>query len=211
MICISIGKSEMIREINTLKPSLVEIRYDLMRQVPDEINEQLNDSILQVATCRPGIYTEQQRIAVLKRAIELGAVYVDIEVESKAETIREIAAYAREKQTHVIISYHNFDSTPTLEELKSILTSCYSAGGDVAKIACKVNSKNDSARLLSLYAEPGRKIVIGMGDAGKITRLAALELGAEFTFAAVSEAAATAPGQQTYSELLNMKKLLNSR
>lgn len=211
MICISIGNINLIREVNSLQPSLVEIRYDLMRREPEEVAELLGGSILQLATCRIGHYRDPQRLDILKRAIARGAVYVDVEVESSLEFIGEISRVAKERRTHLIVSYHNFNETPQREELLRILGTCYESGADIAKISCTVNTRSDVARLLSLYDEPGRKIVIGMGDSGKITRLAALELGAEFTFASLSEESSTAPGQLTFQELTDLQKKLHNR
>ncbi len=211
MICISIGKMNLIGEVNALQPSLVEIRYDLIRKQPDQVSDKLSQSILQVATCRPGHYSDQQRMEILKRAIDIGAVYVDVEIESSHDFIREISSYAKLKRTHLIISYHNLTETPSREKLQKVLKSCYSAGADVAKIACNVNCKRENARLLSLYDVTGRKIVLGMGDKGKITRLAALDLGAEFSFAAISHEDKTAPGQFSYNELLMLQKKIHDR
>jgi 3-dehydroquinate dehydratase-1 len=211
MICISIGKIGMIERVNMVKPSLVEVRYDLVRKSPEQVTVELNDTILQVATCRPGIISDVERSEILKKAIDLGAVYVDIELEAAPQFLEEIIKYAKSRRTHVIVSYHNYDGTPATDELKQILQDCYAVGGDVAKIACQANSNEDSARLLSLYAEKGRKIVIGMGDRGRITRLAANQLGAEFTFAALYEGATTAPGQLSYGEMKSIEKTLNSK
>jgi 3-dehydroquinate dehydratase type I len=210
MICISIGRINLIGEVNSLQPSLVEIRYDLLRKDPELVAEMLSESVIQVATCRPGHYSDTQRMDILKRAIDAGAVYVDVEIESTKKFLEEISSFAKKRHTHLIISYHNFKITPCRNELQKILVSCYDAGADVAKIACTVNSKNDAARLLSLYEEEGRKIVLGMGETGKITRLAALELGAEFSFAALSEESVTAPGQLTFSELTSLEKKLHN-
>jgi 3-dehydroquinate dehydratase/shikimate dehydrogenase len=211
MICISIGHINLLGEVNALHPSVVEIRYDLMRKDPELVAEMLSESIIQVATCRPGHYSDQQRMDILKRAIEAGAVYIDVEIESTKRFLNEISSFAKKRHTHLIVSYHNFKETPSRKELQKILVSCYDAGANVAKIACSVNSKNDAARLLSLYEEEGRKIVLGMGEIGKITRLAALELGAEFSFAALSEESVTAPGQLTFRELSSLEKKLHNR
>ncbi|MDF1570065.1 MAG: type I 3-dehydroquinate dehydratase [Bacteroidales bacterium] len=201
----------MIQQVNMLQPSLVEVRYDLLRKSPELVSKELNDTILQVAACRPGMIPDSERSTILKAAIDLGAVYVDVELDAAPGFVEDIIRYAKSRRTNVIVSYHNYDDTPPPDEMKDILHQCYSVGGDVAKIACQANSSRDSARLLSLYAEEGRKIVIGMGDRGRITRLAAMQLGAEFTFAAVSEAEATAPGQLSYGEMNSFEKTLNSR
>lgn len=209
MICISVGQISKFREISDLQPSLVEVRYDLVRKDPTEVAGLLSDTILQVATCRPGAIPDRERADLLMKAITLGAVYVDIEIESPPWMIREIASHAQKHSCHLILSYHNFSETPSADQLLQVLADCYSAGADVAKIACQVNGPADAARLLSLYAEGGRKIVVGMGEGGRITRLAALELGAEFTFAAVNENDVTAPGQIAYHDLLALKNKLH--
>src|SRR6056297_3200985 len=101
MICISIGKIGMINEVNLVKPSLVEVRYDLVRKPPELVAEELNDTILQVATCRPGIIPDKERMVILKKAIDLGAVYVDVELDADPGFIEAAIKYAKLKRTHV--------------------------------------------------------------------------------------------------------------
>lgn len=210
MICISIGNQSLIREVNALKPSLVEIRYDLLRREPALVAGELDSSILQVATCRPGIYPDEDRMQILKDAMVSGALYVDVEIESSTDYLAEIGNFARERKVHLIISYHNYDETPSTANLKDILETCYEKGADVAKIACQVKDRVDNLRLLSLYAEQGRKVVIGMGQIGRITRYAGLDLGAEFSFASISDDASTASGQLTYQQFQSIQKTLQN-
>ena len=82
-----------------------------------------------------------------------------------------------------------------MRELEQILTWCFESKADIAKIACKAHSPEDAARLLALYSFGRPLISIGMGDAGKITRIAAPLLGAPFTYASAEDAKKTAPGQ----------------
>jgi 3-dehydroquinate dehydratase-1 len=192
---------DQINELNQIKPELVELRYDLLGVWPEEINHKLLKDIRQVATCRPGMLSEQERQKLILQAIELGVDYVDLEIESPPELIEVVSAACRDKKCNFILSYHNFEETPDMKDLKSLLNQAFKKGADVAKIACMVHEPEDNARLLSLYAEPGRKIILGMGKQGKITRLSALNMGGEFTFASLSKDTATAPGQLTYKEL----------
>jgi 3-dehydroquinate dehydratase-1 len=90
--------------------------------------------------------------------------------------------------------------------LESLLSDCYLAGADVAKIACRVYSPADAARLLSLYNISGRKVVLGMGKAGRITRVAATLLGAEFTYASSGGGEDTAEGQLSIDEMKDIIK-----
>jgi len=210
MICISIGNRALLNQVNELQPGLVELRYDMIGKMPSAVSGLVTSSVKQLATCRPGSIPDAERLEILKSAIQLGADYVDVEIESSQSFINEIRTRAREMGTALIVSYHNYGSTPELPELKRILASCYQAGADIAKIACQVNSQKDSARLMSLYGEEGKKVVIGMGSLGKITRIAALELGAEFTFAALSEMDITAPGQLSFRKMNEINNQIHS-
>jgi len=101
----------------------------------------------------------------------------------------------------VILSYHNYEETPELEELETIIKNCFAQGCDVVKIVTLVRVNRDNSKILSLYRHPGRLIAFGMGDLGKITRIVAPFLGAEFTYAAMDEGDSTAPGQIRYTLL----------
>ncbi|MCF8225577.1 MAG: type I 3-dehydroquinate dehydratase [Bacteroidales bacterium] len=209
MICISIGDETIIPEVNRIKPSLVEVRYDLLSSAPALVSGKIEKEIQQVATCRPGKYSDVERLKILKEALEYGAAFVDVEIDSDEQYIAEIKDLVIKRNAHLIFSYHNFENTPGSMELKQILDSCYDKGGDTAKIATMVHSESDIARLLSLYAHPGSKVLIGMGEKGRISRIAALELGALFTFASVNKEQVTAPGQLTYAEMESLRKIIH--
>lgn len=207
MICISIGKIELLAKVNELRPDLVEIRYDLIPESPAQVSTLLNKNIRQIATCRPGSYTDKQRMELLKSAVDSGAAYVDLEIESEIKYHTALLDYASKKNCDVVISYHNFEKTPSLDDLKGIFYTCFEKGASLAKIACMAQNKEDSERLMSLYNLEGRKVVLGMGEEGKITRIKAIELGAEFTFLSVDGNEKTAPGQLSYEEYYSIKKI----
>jgi 3-dehydroquinate dehydratase-1 len=79
----------------------------------------------------------------------------------------------------------------------------------VAKVSTKVQSTEDVINLFSLYSQPGRKVILGMGPQGRITRVAAPFLGSEFTFASPFEGVETAPGQMSAGQLKAIYNLLN--
>ena len=60
-----------------------------------------------------------------------------------------------------------------------------------------------------MYDLPGKKVVIGMGEMGRITRIMAPYLGAEFTFASPTHGGETAPGQLNYGQLKDLYKVIN--
>lgn len=180
---------------------MLELRFDLIREGPEKLFSAIPGSVRVVATCRPGNMDDAERMDLLKASVDRDAAFLDLEIESSPEYFRELAGYAVEKGCQVIVSYHNHELTPGGDQLKSILEKAYQMGASVAKIATQVNTMEDIGSLLSLYELPGRKVVIGMGERGRITRVAAPYLGAEFTFAAPEEGPGTAPGQLTYRRL----------
>ena len=172
-----------------------EIRLDKAKLEPEGIRKIFSSGKKLVATYHAGEESEQARAAALKLAVESGAAYVDIPIESSNGFKQEIIEVARANNCTVIISYHNFKKTPDTGELASIIDSAFKDGADIAKVACMVNSPEDNERLLSLVDGKRRLIVIGMGELGKRTRAEAVIKGAEFTFASLGKGKEAAPGQ----------------
>lgn len=202
MICASIAEKNVEKCIQALDMvEMAEIRIDLAEFNNDEIRSVFSRRKKTIATCRPGKIREEERVEILKIAIESGATFVDIEYEATPEYKNDLIEFAHSHQCDVIISYHNYDRTPELDELEEIVKNCYTQGADLAKIATHINVNRDNSKILSLYKAPGRLVAIGMGDLGRISRIVAPFLGAEFTYAALSEDEATAPGQISYERL----------
>lgn len=199
MICVSIAERTAEGCIKALEGlELAEIRMDAFE--PNELSQVnirriFSQPLRLIATCRPGIRGEEHRRDALMDAIESGAAYVDIEVESDDGLKSDIAAKARGKGCKVIVSYHNYKKTPPSEELRQIVEWCFQSGADIAKISCMAHSEKDNARLLGLLDLGRPLIVIGMGDRGRLTRVVAPLLGAVFTYASTSMGTETAPGQ----------------
>ena len=199
MICISISErtaAGCIRALEGLK--LAEVRLDLMDEAeltPENIRMIFSRPIELVATCRPLKMGEVKRKECLLLAIEAGAKYVDIEVEAPDGCKKEIVEKARTWGCQVIASYHDYKRTPPEAELRQIIQWCFESGADIAKIACMAKGPRDCARLLGLLDSEKKLIVIGMGEHGKITRVAAPLLGAPFTYASPGRGKETAEGQ----------------
>jgi 3-dehydroquinate dehydratase-1 len=202
MICVSISEKNVEKCLSFIeKAEISEIRLDMTEFGNDEIEKIFSCRKRLIATCRPLKYTPEKQLDVLKMAIRYGATYVDIEYEAPDEYKQELIDYAHHHECYVIISYHNYELTPELEELEQIMKNCFNQGCDIAKIVTLVRVNRDNSKLLSLYKSPGRLIAFGMGDLGKITRIVAPFLGAEFTYAAMDEGDPTAPGQIRYTRL----------
>ena len=209
MICVSISTIDQLKGILDSGVSLLELRLDLIKEEPESMYKIIPEHMKTIATCRPDRYREADRIELLKRCMDLGAAYVDVEIESPEKTRTLLTEYASTSGTTSIISYHNFHSTPPLQEMEEILKQCFEKGGDVAKLAVQANSLMDVHHLLALYKLPGKKVILGMGKMGRITRLMGPYLGAEFTFGAPESGSETAPGQFSYKQLTDIYKVID--
>lgn len=206
-ICVSIGNVDF-QAISTLLPtlSLAEIRIDLLNLSRDELKHLFSLHENLIATYRPKEAEFDLMLSILTYAIDCGAAWVDIDIETPTEVIRKITAKAIAVNCKVIISYHNYDSTPSISELNEIVARCQAHNAALVKIACMANSPNDCARMLSLYENHSNILAFCMGDIGTITRIAAPLMGAPFTYAGLQEKQ-TAPGQPDY---LSLNNLLNT-
>lgn len=209
MICVAVSRKSQLAVAVGSGCSMLELRLDLIGKEPAELFRHIPGDLQVVATYRPGVVEEERRLEALKECMELGASYVDVEMESRGGFLEQVKTHALQKGCGLIISYHNFDLTPPAGRLTEILEKCYSLGADIAKIATMVHTGQDAVRLLSLYGQPGRKVVLGMGEGGRITRVAAPYLGSEFTFASVEGSGGTAPGQMTVAELKHIYGMID--
>ena len=209
MICVSVANMAGLKEAVESGAELLELRLDLIREDPSKLVLLVPGDIKTIVTCRPGVYSDKERVKLLQSAMTLGADYVDIEIETPVADLDLLKDAAKETGSRVIISYHDFTRTADREDLESLMIACYEKGGEIAKIATMVNAPADIHNLLSLYGLPGKKVILGMGKMGRITRLMAPYLGAEFTFASTGRSEETAPGQLSVDQLKDIYKVIN--
>ncbi len=203
MICTSIADVTIEEALSIIEKSTIcEVRLDRIKFTDDDLEKLFAGKTKTLATFRPSEnVSDDRRLDVLKKSIVGGASMIDIEVENRDNFKEELVAFAKEKNCKVIMSYHNYEKTPYRRELEQILDWCFESGAHIAKVACFARTVQDSARILSLYEQEREIIAIAMGELGKITRIAAPLLGAPFTYGAIDESRATAPGQITAREL----------
>ena len=185
-----------------------ELRLDLLDLSNGQVKRLFSMPVKTVATCREGKYSDNDRMTMLETAILSGAGYLDIELEMPDRMKESLIKLAKDIDCRVIVSYHNYTSTPPLKKLRSIIDECRDARPDIVKIACQVTKPDDVANLLSLYTFEKNIIALGMGLDGLITRIAAPLLGAEFTYATVDKDNKTAQGQVTVKEMKTMYRIL---
>jgi 3-dehydroquinate dehydratase/shikimate dehydrogenase len=142
---------------------------------------------------------ERERLATLRRAAELGADYVDVELDAAAELGELPAGTAR------IVSHHDFKTTP--DDLEGVLRCIRATGPDVAKLVVSAGDIADVPpvlRLLESRAAQAPLVALSMGEAGMVSRVLAGKLGAFLTFASRGKGRESAPGQIPLEQMLGM-------
>lgn len=206
MLCVSLAHSpfEECRAVAE-RSQMVELRLDSLAITPAEVKIICGLTRV-VATCRPAGGDEDRQKEALLTALRAGAHYVDLEREAGESQFAAIREATRTAGSKLIVSFHDYLNTPPRETLAAIVNECFKRGADIVKIACRAESMADSARLLGLLEQLRPLVVIGMGEAGKITRIVGPLLGSLWSYAAVSEGKESAEGQlsaDVCEELLN--------
>lgn len=209
MICVSLAHKAGLDAAIASGAGMIELRLDLIREHPSKLLPLIPKKMETIITCRGGVFSESEGMELLKSGILLGASYVDLEIETPLAKMELLQSVAREAGCRVILSYHDFERTADREDLESLMIACYEKGADIAKIATLVNAPEDIMNLLSLYELPGKKVILGMGSMGRITRVMGPYLGASFTFASLEGTGETAPGQLTVKQLNEIYKVID--
>lgn len=190
---------------------MAELRADLSA-LPLEQNVRLISSHPNlIFTCRIANSSQEYARDQMIAAIKHGVKYIDIEIEAPLEYAEPIALYAKESGTKLIISYHDYNATPSYRELREIAASCLRRGADIIKIVTTAESIADVTRVMKLYREydPAGVVAFAMGERGKFSRYLSLRMGAPYTYVNFGEkgsmsrisGAPTAPGQYSKAEL----------
>ena len=148
-----------------------------------------------IATCRPvwegGRFdgSEEERAAMLGRALDHGAEFVDVEWRALSGPSRAaFSAVVARDPARVVLSSHDFEGVPA--DLAGRVREMRAAGTGVVKVAIMPARLAETLPLVDI-ARGGNAVVIGMGDAGVPTRLLATRYGSKWTYAGN----AVAPGQ----------------
>jgi 3-dehydroquinate dehydratase type I len=148
---------------------------------------------------------------VLIDAAANGANFIDIPFKMpKALTKKMVqqckpATQKAGKSSKIIISYHNFKSTPSLKVLLKKAHAMRSFGADIVKIAVMPKSLDDTMNIIALaqqlQAAKIPHICIAMGKLGALSRVLTPHLGGMLMFAPVTASKSTATGQLTVKNL----------
>ncbi|CAI5471588.1 unnamed protein product [Closterium sp. Yama58-4] len=219
------GMREQMAQAKAVGADTAELRVDHLTEFDPSVDlpALLNDRCLPViVTCRPtwegGKYAdadEEKRQQVLAMAMDMGAEFIDVELQVASDFIQKHVAPRRAAAagdgvtaTRVIVSSHNYSVTPPLEELRALVARIEAAGADIVKFATTATDITDNARVFQILKEAQRPtIALVMGPKGLISRLLAPKFNAFLTFGAITPGAESAPGQPTVAELAGTYRL----
>ncbi len=173
-LCLSIGRIEDLKSPSIESADLLEIRLDRLGKVPEDLPD------IPFIVTLGDLKGEDRNIAVIE-GDRTGASLIDIGEEI-------VPGIDMEK---TIMSHHDWDFTPDAEAICGIFNSL---SGAIRKAAFMVNSFTDLVSIMEASRKiNGRRVLIGMGELGAVTRIRSDMLSNEFTFA--HGGSATAPGQ----------------
>ncbi len=212
MFALVIGEKEVEEIFHKIKEfssetDLFEIRFDFLKEWSEDIFKELESLpyrfIFTLRTHREGGVRKvsfEEYVSFLEKALERKVFLVDVELEFLPK-IKEKAEGLFEKiknSSKVILSYHNFGHTPLDPTLRKVLKKILKIAPAYGKIVCYSEKFEDSLRLLNLIIqakEKGVKLVaFGMGEAGRLSRILSLFIGAPFVYVSPPAQGKIAPG-----------------
>ena len=128
------------------------------------------------------------------------AAAVDIEMRS-TKRFGNLLETVRARKKTLIVSFHDFEATPSPARLRNIGARARGAGADIVKIAARTETPAEVARLLVLLEEATEPFaVMGMGALGRASRLLFAKAGSVLNYGWLDKP--QVPGQWSAKEFL---------
>lgn len=185
----------------------IEIRLDTPTGLPWDLRSFFSFGKPCLATVRHTVdggrsdADDRARGEILRRALLAGARGID--VEAWHDDVRSLVSEAREHGAFVVVSRHQLDGTPAVDEIVRILREGWMMGADVSKLATRVEGPLDAASLVEA-AHRARAAGIPyalMAVNDPFLRLLAPQLRMRLAYASVPGSPAAAAGQVPVADL----------
>ncbi|XP_024996693.1 bifunctional 3-dehydroquinate dehydratase/shikimate dehydrogenase, chloroplastic isoform X2 [Cynara cardunculus var. scolymus] len=207
---------QMLVQMNLAKSSgadLVEIRLDSLKEFSprEDIQTLIKlSSLPTLFTYRPtwegGQYNgdEQSRLDALRLAMELGADHIDVELQA-VDDFKNLIHGDKPTKCKLIVSSHNYQNTPSVEDMGNLVAKIQSTGADIVKFATTALDITDVARVFQITAHSQVPIIaMVMGERGLMSRVLCPKFGGYLTFGTLEHGRVSAPGQPTIRDLLDL-------
>jgi 3-dehydroquinate dehydratase-1 len=117
------------------------------------------------------------------------AKFIDFELRS-AEKFKSLVDHAKNQKTGRILSYHNFQATPSSQSLCAKAKRARRMGADVFKVATRIDTHGALARLINFINSNDLGLPIsamGIGKLGAISRLLLARSGSALNYASLTQ------------------------
>jgi 3-dehydroquinate dehydratase type I len=207
-VCVSIlpktveETRRLVREAEESGADFVEVRLDNLAGTEVFSSIAKEGNMPKIAADRNISIAKKIRTQRLLHAAKSGFNFVDFDVDTP--NLKRIVESARRYGAACIVSYHDTNGTPIIEELERILQRELESKAAVCKLVTSARTLEDNLLLLDFVRRNSQKtklVCFAMGEHGKISRLLSPVFGAFFTFASLRHGSETAPGQITIAEM----------
>jgi len=210
---------EQLAQIIPKQPDMIEWRADFfenlhdVKQVLEVLVEMKKNTKIPLLFTIRSIHeggeqislTEEEKVALIEDVCTHSPVdLVDYETSNDETFVKAIAEQAREQGKTLILSYHNFTSTPNEAALLARAEAADASGADIIKLAVMPETKEDVFRLLHVTRKLDKSfkqpiITMSMGELGAVSRINGWLYGSCLTFAVGVDV--SAPGQMAIEPL----------
>jgi 3-dehydroquinate dehydratase-1 len=218
-ICVSIGANTIEELSSSINKALdlsdfLEIRFDFLdrSEIPSSIKIIESIKSRSVFTLRSSEQqgkfkgNEFERLKLLKLLYNTNPMLLDVEYDTIIADY-PLKNYLKDK-SNVLISWHNFFSTPSDEYLEKKIYEMKKFSNNI-KLVTMATNVTDSLRLLNLYSKfkDINLITFAMGDCGIISRILCPIYGSPFTYGSLEKS--IAPGQLSVIEMRGIYDRIN--
>ena len=135
--------------------------------------------------------------------------WLDVEMFRDQKVVSDIVQKAHQKKVLIVMSNHDFQKTPSQDEIEKRLLKQDQMGADILKIAVMPKSKQDVFTLMNATLKVSQQttkplLTMSMGQLGTISRVATANMGGSYSFGMIGQA--SAPGQIDVTKLKQILK-----
>ena len=196
---------------------IIELRIDQFKDkdlnhILDVIKKVKEKGFIALATIRSKLeggadIPDEERFEIFSQIVD----YVDmVDIEYTSFRInKQVIDLYHSKGKAVIMSYHDFEKTPSDDYIQTIIDESKLMGADIVKYAFKANSFEDVARVMCITHKNREKnlVAILMGEIGKVSRVIAPVFGSLITYTFIGQS--FAPGQIEAEKLNELLEFFN--
>lgn len=191
-VCIPVVEtttSSILKQIQFLQSYLfdiIELRIDFYQDIHDL--QKVQDLLMQIRnqTEKPLLLTyrsareggqiqlsDEAYLALVKTACQSQCIdMIDVELMSGNVLVCQMVDIAHQNHVKVLMSYHDFEQTPKIQEMKQYLENMEILGADLCKIAVMPHRYQDVVDLLNITMEMSHRlsrpiVTMSMGSIGK--------------------------------------------